>query len=140
MRDLSFPTAIHILVAIARHESTVHLMTSQQLAETVNTNSVVIRRLLKKLSSAGLISIDRGRSGGVSLLKKPAQISLAEIYQATESAPAIACSNRLNSKTCPLGKLLTPLIKKIQIDVEANVLNKLAEKNLAQLLKDLSKN
>ena len=48
-----FPAATHILTALHWNEG--ELLSSEQLAVTVNTNPVVIRRVMGMLRKAGLV-------------------------------------------------------------------------------------
>ncbi|MEM8953915.1 MAG: Rrf2 family transcriptional regulator [Verrucomicrobiota bacterium] len=61
-------------------------LSSKVLAETYGTNPVVVRRILGKLSEAGLVKSQRGAGGGTILADEPARINLRDIYEAvTES-------------------------------------------------------
>jgi Rrf2 family protein len=74
-----FAFAVHVLSVLALHPD--DLMNSEALAHSVNTNPVVIRRLLGELVDAGLVETQRGPGGGSRLTRSPQQISLAQIYQ-----------------------------------------------------------
>lgn len=76
-----FTVAVHILALIKLERKST--LTSGQIAESVNTNPVVIRRLMGKLKSAGFIEIYRG-NGGADLLKPLDEITLLDIYRAVE--------------------------------------------------------
>lgn len=76
-----FTEAIHILCLIAIKDS--NLPTSDKLANSINTNPVVVRRIFKLLKTAGLVEIKRG-VGGCSLLKHPTKITLKDVYYAVE--------------------------------------------------------
>lgn len=75
-----FTIAVHMISLI--HVRTDHL-TSEQIADSVNTNPVIIRQISSLLKKAGLIGVKRG-SGGAYLLKDPSEISLFDIYQAVD--------------------------------------------------------
>ncbi|HEX8551340.1 MAG TPA: Rrf2 family transcriptional regulator [Abditibacteriaceae bacterium] len=80
-----FAFAIHVLSVLAyRDEQTGEAMTSDELAHTVNTNAVVIRRLLGDLRAAGLVTTQRGAGGGVRLALPSSAINLAAIRRAVE--------------------------------------------------------
>ncbi|MEH6937721.1 Rrf2 family transcriptional regulator [Bacillus sp. JJ664] len=76
-----FTVAVHILSLVTIENSA--LCTSEWIAESVNTNPVVIRRVMGKLKNAGLIQVRRG-TGGASLLKPLKEISLLDVYRAVE--------------------------------------------------------
>jgi Rrf2 family protein len=75
-----FSIAVHMLALI--HVRTDHL-TSDQIADSVNTNPVVIRQISRLLKKNGLIGVRRG-SGGSYLLKDASDISLFDVYKAVE--------------------------------------------------------
>ena len=76
-----FTVAVHILslVAIERNE----LCTSEWIAKSVNTNPVVIRRVIGKLRDAELVQVRRG-VGGTTLQKQLNEITLLDVYRAVE--------------------------------------------------------
>lgn len=76
-----FTVAVHILslIRIENHQT----LTSSYIASSVNTNSVVIRRIVSKLKQAGLIETHQG-SGGIQLLKPLKEITLLDVYKAVE--------------------------------------------------------
>ena len=76
------------------------VMGSQALAASVNTNPVVVRRLLLALRRAGLIETFAGKHGGARLRQKPNRISLVDIYDAVESRPVIPINERKVSRQC----------------------------------------
>lgn len=76
-----FAVAVHIL-ALIKIESA-NTLTSSYIAESVNTNPVVIRRLMGKLKDAGFIEVTRGNSGA-KLLKPLDEITLFDVYKAVE--------------------------------------------------------
>lgn len=71
--------AVHIMTALVYlREKT----SSELLSESVNTNPVVVRRLLSELNRAGLIHAERGKQGGFTLARDAKDISLLDIYRA----------------------------------------------------------
>lgn len=76
-----FSIAVHIL-SLLSIESSAHC-TSEWIAGSVNTNPVVIRRVLGLLKKAGLVHVRAG-AGGASLAKELDQITLLEIYRAVD--------------------------------------------------------
>ena len=87
--DLRFPTALQAMLSLAlAHESGIVRMTSAGLADGLGANPSLVRRLLGQLVERGLLRSVLGQSGGVSLARPAAKITLAEIYRAaTEGKP-----------------------------------------------------
>lgn len=77
-----FTIALHIFACIYTFEKD-HKITSDFLANSVNVNPVIIRKLLTQLKGAGLVSVQRG-SGGTSMAKPPEEITFLDIYRAVE--------------------------------------------------------
>lgn len=73
----NYGVALHILSYLAVKEET--YVTSNQLASSIATNPVVVRRIIKILADAGLVETKRGQFG--SRLKKAAsEITLYDVY------------------------------------------------------------
>ena len=58
------------------------IYTSQQLAEMLDTNPVLVRRSMAGLREAGYVRSEKGHNGGWSLSCDPTQITLLDIYKA----------------------------------------------------------
>src|SRR6266481_5423158 len=76
-------SAVHIMsfVAYAGDEGT----TSEAIAKSLQTNPVVVRKILKLLERAELVALRQGRHGGVALRRSASRITLGQIYKAVES-------------------------------------------------------
>ena len=75
--------AVHALTVLAYKDG--DSVTSAFLAASVNTNPVVIRRLLLALQDGRLIETRKGAGFGSRLSRSPARINLGEIFQAVEA-------------------------------------------------------
>src|SRR5262245_32035310 len=83
--------AVHALawLALARwrgHE----ILTSDQVAASVNANPVVIRRSLGDLRLAGLVEVRHGAGAGWRLAREPEEITLLDVYAAVAQEPLFA--------------------------------------------------
>lgn len=76
---------------------------SEVLAQTVNTNPVVVRRILGDLNRAGLIHAERGKNGGFTLARPPKQISLLDIYRAVmDEQELMSLHENPENRKCPV--------------------------------------
>src|SRR5215472_14689573 len=75
--------AVHALtwLALAQQQGRDRL-TSDQVAASVNTNPVIIRRSLGDLRRAGLVRVRRGAEAGWSLERRPEDITMLAVYDA----------------------------------------------------------
>ena len=103
-----FAIAIHVLTILAKSGD--ERVKSDYIAGSVNTNPVVIRRLLSNLQDAKLVVSQVGATGGTSLAKQPKDIHLSEIYKALPCGEIFA----LHSKILLIAKLYLPLLCFIQ--------------------------
>ncbi|MBT9587809.1 Rrf2 family transcriptional regulator [bacterium] len=109
--------------------------TAETLASSVNTNPVVVRRLLKSLEHQGLVEIRQGKGGGVRLLRSPSTITLADIYAAVETDAEIfayheAAPNPGCLVSCKVKHLLEPIFSAASDAVRST----LAKTKLSDLL------
>jgi DNA-binding IscR family transcriptional regulator len=84
--------AVHVLAVLAYKEG--DPVTSAKLAASVNTNPVIIRRLLLSLQRARLVETRKGAGSGSRLSRSPGRINLAEVYRAVEALEPFASPTR----------------------------------------------
>ena len=77
-----FATGLHALILLARQPDS--LLSSETIATTLQTNAVVIRRILAQLQRAGLVRNHKGSFGGSKLVRPANKITLADVYKAIE--------------------------------------------------------
>lgn len=117
-----FTIALHIFTCVETFKND-YKITSDFLAGSINTNPVIIRKILTQLKNAGLITVARG-TGGISPTKPLKEISFYDVYQAIEPVENGDLFNFHNSPNpqCPVGKnihaLLDDKLKTIQLAME----------------------
>lgn len=132
-----FAVALHALGYLVY--SRAELSTSDELAASVNTNPVVIRRLLAALREAGLVSSQAGPGGGWRLERPGEQISLAEIYRAVEDEPLFALPARDPSDACEVGAHVHEVFNRIAADAEHALIDHLATVTIADLVTEIAR-
>jgi Rrf2 family protein len=111
---------------------------SQRLAASVNTNPVVVRRLLLALRAARLIETFAGKHGGARLRKKPGQIALVEIYDAVEPRPVISVNERRVLRRCHVSCNMKSVMSGVAETTEQAVRKHLRGITLAQLIRRIN--
>ena len=96
-----FTVGIHILTLLAY--GTGEPMTSDYIAGSVNTNPVVIRRLLSLLRNAKLVTSRGGPGGGWQLARPPRSVTLRDIYIAMEGRAIFPMHPNPPNPRCPVG-------------------------------------
>ena len=127
-----FSVAVHVLAMLANAgEGNVK---SEYIAASVNTNAVVIRRLLGQLGQAGLVASQTGALGGTRLAKPASEISLCEIYQAVSCGEVFALHHNPPSQDCPVGRGIESVLCNLQKEIERSVGEKLGQYTLASVM------
>ena len=117
-----FTIALHIFTCVDTFKGE-YKITSDFLAGSINTNPVIIRKILTQLKNAGLITVARG-TGGILPTRALNEISFYDVYQAIEPVENGDLFNFHSSPNpqCPVGKnihiLLDEKLKAIQLAME----------------------
>ena len=123
-----FSMAVHVLSMLAGSKD--ENLKSDFLACSVNTNAVVIRRLLGQLNQAKLVVSQTGASGGSRLARCPNEINLAEIYKAVSCGEDFALHAKARSKDCPIGKNIEAVLSCLQREIDKGIEEKLSRYTL----------
>ena len=106
--------------------------TSATIAEHAGTNPVVVRRVLGRLRTAGLVESERGHSGGWRLRVDPNEITLADVYIALDEK-TIAPKPEVTQSTCSLEHALGARVSKIMAEAEAHLIDRLSGTTIADV-------
>ena len=117
----NFTKAIHICIFLNIKEG--DLKSSVQIAESVDTNPVVIRRLIGMLRTAGITGSMAGSKGGFYLVKPANKISLWDIYLAVREEKFFQ-RPKVNPD-CDISCNLEALVKDVFTDAELSMKSEL---------------
>lgn len=106
-----FAMAVHVMTVLAYKEG--DRVTSALLASSVNTNPVIIRRLLLALQKAKLVDTCKGAGSGSRLNRSPGRINLCEIYRAVEDSEPFASPSRKPNAACPVGNCIRETLNSV---------------------------
>ena len=130
-----YSIAVHILSLIALSPSS---CTSEFIAGSVNTNPVIIRRIIGMLKKAGLVHVRAG-AGGTYLQKGLDEITLLDVYRAVEVADNGDIFNfhdETNPK-CPVGANIESVFRAKMLQAQSAMEQELAQVTLKQLVSEL---
>ena len=127
-----FAIAVHILTVLAKAGEGNNVK-SDYIAASVNTNPVVIRRLLGDLNQSNLVVSQTGANGGTRLAKCPKEINLADVHKAISCGNTFALHRQTNDD-CSIGKNIQCILEKLQVEVNDVVEAKLAQFSLQSVL------
>lgn len=130
-----FSVAVHVLTILARN--TDGRVKSDYIAGSVNTNPVVIRRLLSSLQELGMVSSQVGAAGGTYLAKLPKDIRLSEIYKAVSCGEVFALHPNKPDENCPVGKNIEAVLCGLQKEIDKSIEEKLSQYTLRDIIEKL---
>ena len=131
-----FAVAVHVLSLMAW--SGEEPLKSEQVAESVNTNPVVIRRMLLELADAGLVVSQTGSLGGSRLANDPAETTLLDVYRALEYGGVFSLHRQPPSRDCPVGVNIETVLGEVLSEVDSaveQVLGKITIDDVVQRLR-----
>ncbi|WP_166847656.1 Rrf2 family transcriptional regulator [Isoptericola sp. BMS4] len=130
--------AAHALTWIGLYQRRGHgVATSEQIATSVNTNPVVIRRLLADLRKAGLADSRRGTGAGWLLSRDLTEITLLDVHDAITTGPVFALHRSTPDQDCVVGHGIGPALASVYAEAEAAVRGTLARTTLEDVLRDV---
>jgi Rrf2 family protein len=130
-----FSIAVHILTIIAKRDG--ERVKSDYIARSVNTNPVVIRRLLSSLQESGLVISQVGATGGTFLSKLPKDIKLSEIYKAVSCGEVFALHTNKPDENCPIGKNIAAVLCGLQKEIDKTIEEKLNHYTLRDIIEKI---
>lgn len=129
-------TSVHILLAIYHFENK-EKVTSTFLANSIQTNPVIVRNLLGKLQKAELVKVEAG-VGGAHLTKSPQELTFWDIFQAVEDKnKPIFKANDDTNPNCPVGRVVNSVLQPRIDEVQENFKASLENITLASLITDM---
>ena len=131
-----FSMAVHILTMLAGSPG--ENMKSERLAGSVNTNAVVIRRILSQLGQANLVTSQTGAFGGTQLARDPDDISLDDVYKAVSCGEVFALHPKAPNQDCPVGRNIEAVLCNLQKEIDRSVGEKLAQYTLGDVMGKIS--
>lgn len=145
MNSSRFFVGTHLMVALAGkavvcgHFGLSPVVSSDELAFSVNTNPVVVRRLLSLLQKAGLVTSKAGRYGGTTLSRPSDTITLKDVYEAVEEGGLFHAHYQGPNMGCAIGGAIEHVMAKPVELAETAMKETLAEYTIEHLVNDIIK-
>ncbi len=132
-----FAIAVHVLALLAKGGE--ENVKSDCVAKSVNTNPVVIRRLLCNLNQAKLVISQTGGAGGTRLVRPPEEIRLSEVYRAVSGGEVFALHRQMPNQNCLIGKNIQTVLENLQTEIDEVIEHKLAEYTLQNVIESVER-
>ena len=127
-----FAMAVHVLTVLAHRHG--EGASSMMLAASVNTNPVIIRRLLLALQAAKLVETRKGPGAGSRLSRPPRLINLAEVFRAVECDESFAMPRRSPNEAYPVGQCIRGALAQVFHSAREALEKDLARTTLASIV------
>ena len=135
-----FVVATHIMATLAVFKLATgkcRPVKSDFISASVNTNAVVVRRILGMLQKAGLVESQTGPDGGSQLVRHPKQITLYQIYEAVDESDLFHLHYQLPNQSCPIGYNIQDALSETFSDTQEAVRKVLAKKTIAEVAQEI---
>ena len=96
--DFRLSRMLHVLVHLHGRKGAA---SSEEIATMLDTNPVLVRRMLAGLRTAGYVSSTGGRGGGWTLSADPDAITVLDVYRALEEPVVFAIGPSIDHPGCP---------------------------------------
>lgn len=123
--------AVHVLAYLAwRRDEPV---TSERIASSVNTNPVVVRRIVGALRNAGLVHVQPGVGGGAQLAREPDRISMLDVYRAVEEKDELFAVHSDPCRNCDIGNNIREVLQGVFCQAHQAMQSVLADVTIADV-------
>lgn len=132
-----FTIAIHIFSCIDTFGKDVKV-TSDFLAGSINTNPVIVRKILLQLKEAGLIEVKRG-TGGTEITRDLSEITFFDVYKAVGCIEddTLFHFHENPNPDCPVGRNIHAVLDNKLLKVQKAMEKELQSITLADVKNDL---
>lgn len=132
VNNVQFAVASHILTLLAYCPK--GQATSKELAVSVCAHPTFVRKIIAKLGKADLLIATRGASGSCVLARPPEEISLLEIYRASEPSPVFSVHTYPAKDDCNVSVNIKSRIDDVLQVAQAGLEEKLGAMRLCDLM------
>lgn len=130
-----FAVAVHVLTLLAQAGD--EPVTSEYMAGSINTNPVIVRRIVGALRRAGLVAMQLGPGGGARLARRPEQITLRDAYRAVEDRKLFSLHHQQPNPQCVVGANIQATLESVFGEAETVMEEVLANVTVDQILQDV---
>ena len=135
-RDSRLSGVLHVLLHMAQREGA---WTSEEMAKAMDTNPVVIRRIMAGLREHGYLRSQKGHGGGWTFACDLNKVTLRDIYIALGEPTLLAIGNRTDQPGCVVEAAVNAALGTSFDAAEQVLLSRFGEVTLAMLATDVGR-
>lgn len=127
----TFSLALQALVVLAKKRTT---CPSNGIAESIQSEATLLRRILSVLAAAQILETREGREGGYRLSRSADAITLGEVYRALQIAEARCQSMMEATGADHFGAKMKSIIAEVTAEMDVSIFNTLQKYTIQDLL------
>ncbi len=135
-RDSRLSSVLHALLHMAEQDGPV---TSETLAQCMNTNPVVVRRTMGLLREVGIVRSAKGHTGGWTIAADLGAVTLRQLHEALGEPAVFAIGNRNETPECLVEQAVNSVLDSAFAEAEALLLKRFETVTLADLAVDFAR-
>lgn len=135
--NTQFSIAVHLMAGLGFQGC--EGITSTDLAGSVNTSPSFVRRVMAKLSKAGLVNTATGKGGACRLARAAEKISLLDIYLAVDAPKAFAIHQYPEQKACTISCRIKAALEGVQEQTQEAFEKTLRGITLAEVITEMKR-
>ncbi|AJP71278.1 Rrf2 family transcriptional regulator [Sphingomonas hengshuiensis] len=132
-RDSRLSGVLHVMLHLAEADGPV---TSETMAKAMQTNPVVIRRIMAGLRDAGFVRSEKGHGGGWTIACDLGSVTLFDVYSALGEPALFALGHRTEAPGCLVEQAVNCALDAAFREAEALLIGRLKAVTLAELSAD----
>ena len=133
--DFRLARMLHVLVHLHGRKG---VASSEEIAGMLDTNPVLVRRMMAGLRNAGYVSSTAGRSGGWMLTADPDQVTVLDVYQALEEPVIFAIGSSVDHPGCAAERAITGVLDVALAQAAGTLLREFGAMRLSSFLPALA--
>ncbi|ODT53167.1 MAG: Rrf2 family transcriptional regulator [Methylobacterium sp. SCN 67-24] len=129
-RDTRMSRMLHVLIHMDRH---VKRATSERIAQMLDTNPVVVRRMMAGFREAGIVISEKGHGGGWELARGLEEITLFDVYRAVGEPALFNIGPDAEEATCLVERAVDARMSETLNEAERLVMARFADIRVADI-------
>ncbi|MBY9079214.1 Rrf2 family transcriptional regulator [Paenibacillus sp. HN-1] len=126
-----FGYGLQALILLATYRKWV---SSIEMADRISCEPTALRKIMARLTEAGIIEVKQGRGGGYRLAKQPSSITLAEVYHSVHEEEPLWDGMLETTGNSLFGSRVRGSFDKIMSDIQVQVTRVLESYTLADMV------
>lgn len=133
--DRRLSRMLHVLIHLDRHGGR---LTSDDIAQMLGTNPVVVRRSMAGLRERGYVESVKGHGGGWALTRPLSDITLLDVYMALGEPGLFALATSQDNPRCLVERAVTDRLDETLDQARELLLGRFAEITVAEVAGDFA--